>query len=157
MEQDSDGITMDDYDLRPNKIPERNLYRIAIVFFTCSRQKNETLPSVKFVLLVHLEEMAASACEERNKIKCIGVVQKMIVYLTSVYSQGPPGLPGERGPQGWPGIPGARGEPGSPGLQGRIGPTGPPGSVGPSGPQGATGPKGEIGFPGVPGNPVSFQ
>ncbi|XP_073440891.1 collagen and calcium-binding EGF domain-containing protein 1 [Dendrobates tinctorius] len=99
------------------------------------------------------------------------------VLASTMYVQGPPGLPGTQGP---PGLPGPKGSAGQPGLPGPPGPPGPRGFMGPMGPspeispikQGRRGPvgppgasgkdglKGDRGAPGprgLPGPPGSFD
>ncbi|XP_069602319.1 collagen and calcium-binding EGF domain-containing protein 1 [Ranitomeya imitator] len=99
------------------------------------------------------------------------------VLASTMYVQGPPGLPGTQGP---PGLPGPKGSAGHPGLPGPPGPPGPRGFMGPMGPspeispikQGRRGPvgppgasgkdglKGDRGAPGprgLPGPPGSFD
>ncbi|CAJ0952189.1 unnamed protein product, partial [Ranitomeya imitator] len=53
------------------------------------------------------------------------------VLASTMYVQGPPGLPGTQGP---PGLPGPKGSAGHPGLPGPPGPPGPRGFMGPMGP-----------------------
>ncbi|XP_069820915.1 collagen and calcium-binding EGF domain-containing protein 1 [Dendropsophus ebraccatus] len=78
------------------------------------------------------------------------------VLASTMYVQGPPGLPGAQGP---PGLPGPKGSAGQPGLPGPPGPPGPRGFMGPMGPspeishvkQGRRGPVGPPGAPGKDG------
>ncbi|XP_071989434.1 collagen and calcium-binding EGF domain-containing protein 1 [Engystomops pustulosus] len=78
------------------------------------------------------------------------------VLASTMYVQGPPGLPGAQGP---PGLPGPKGGSGQPGLPGPPGPPGPRGFMGPMGPspelshikQGRRGPVGPPGAPGKDG------
>ncbi|XP_044148587.1 collagen and calcium-binding EGF domain-containing protein 1-like [Bufo gargarizans] len=78
------------------------------------------------------------------------------VLASTMYVQGPPGLPGAQGP---PGLPGPKGSAGQQGLPGPPGPPGPRGFMGPMGPspeishikQGRRGPVGPPGAPGKDG------
>ncbi|KAM3938322.1 collagen and calcium-binding EGF domain-containing protein 1 [Leptodactylus fuscus] len=78
------------------------------------------------------------------------------VLASTMYVQGPPGLPGTQGP---PGLPGPKGSAGQHGLPGPPGPPGPRGFMGPMGPspeishikQGRRGPVGPPGAPGKDG------
>lgn len=99
------------------------------------------------------------------------------VLASTMYVQGPPGIPGAQGPPGLPGPkgsaghPGLPGPPGPPGPRGFMGPMGPSpeishvkqgrrGPVGPPGAQGKDGIKGDRGAPGprgLPGPPGSFD
>ncbi|XP_066458648.1 collagen and calcium-binding EGF domain-containing protein 1 [Eleutherodactylus coqui] len=97
------------------------------------------------------------------------------VLASSMYVQGPPGLPGTQGPPGLPGPKGSAGQPGLPGppgppgprgfmgpmgpspeishiKQGRRGPVGPPGAAGKDGSKGDRGAPGPRGLPGPPGS-----
>ncbi|XP_073536809.1 collagen and calcium-binding EGF domain-containing protein 1 isoform X1 [Phyllobates terribilis] len=99
------------------------------------------------------------------------------VLASTMYVQGPPGLPGTQGPPGLPGPKGSAGHsglpgpPGPPGPRGFMGPMGPSpeispikqgrrGPVGPPGASGKDGLKGDRGAPGprgLPGPPGSFD
>ncbi|XP_075697136.1 collagen and calcium-binding EGF domain-containing protein 1 isoform X2 [Rhinoderma darwinii] len=99
------------------------------------------------------------------------------VLASTMYVQGPPGLPGTQGPPGLPGPKGSScqsgvpGPPGPPGPRGFMGPMGPSseishikqgrrGPVGPPGAPGKDGLKGDRGAPGsrgLPGPPGSFD
>ncbi|XP_056400274.1 collagen and calcium-binding EGF domain-containing protein 1 isoform X1 [Hyla sarda] len=75
------------------------------------------------------------------------------VLASTMYVQGPPGLPGAQGP---PGLPGPKGNAGQPGLPGPPGPQGPRGFMGPMGPSPEISPikqgrRGPVGPPGAPG------
>ena len=77
--------------------------------------------------------------------------------ISSVGSQGLPGIQGDKGPTGPQGVPGDKGQQGSPGapgpqgIKGPVGPQGPPGDKGPTGDKGSPGDRGITGDKGITG------